>query len=147
LVKDLNHLYHSSPALYTYEFEWQGFDWIDCHDAEQSVLSYIRKSEDDFLIVVVNFTPVPRYGYQIGVPVEGEYWEILNSDASNYGGSGVGNGGGPLHTTPVAWMDRSYSLTLALPPLGGLVLKGPAKGVDQQLDEPTPLGGSQATGE
>jgi 1,4-alpha-glucan branching enzyme len=139
LVKDLNHLYHSSPALYTYEFEWQGFDWIDCHDAEQSVLSYIRKTDDDFLIVVVNFTPVPRYGYQIGVPEEGEYREVLNSDAQDYGGSDVGNGGVPLHTAAVAWMDRPYSLTLTLPPLGGLVLKGPTKGANPQQDEPTPL--------
>lgn len=137
LVKDLNHLYHGSPALYTYEFEWQGFDWIDCHDAEQSVLSYIRKTEDEFLIIVVNFTPVPRFGYQIGVPEEGEYWEILNSDAQNYGGSDVGNGGGPLYTTSAEWMDRPYSLSLTLPPLGGIVLKWKATESHQKQDTPT----------
>jgi 1,4-alpha-glucan branching enzyme len=94
------------------------------------VLSYIRKTEDDFLIMVVNFTPVPRYEYQIGVPEEGEYWEILNSDAQNYGGSDVGNGGGPLYTKAVEWMNRPYSLTLTLPPLGGIVLKWSGKAPD-----------------
>lgn len=138
LVKDLNHLYHSTSALYHYEFEWQGFDWIDCHDAEQSVLSYIRKNDDDFVIVIVNFTPVPRHGYRIGVPEGCAYWEVLNSDAHEYGGSGVGNGGGPLQPEAKEWMNRSYSLTLTLPPLGALVLK-PVPETRQQQDTPTSL--------
>ena len=81
LVQDLNRLYHASPALYAHEFDWQGFQWIDCHDAQQSVLSFMRKVGEDFLVVAVNFTPVPRKDYRIGVPHLGRYREILNSDS------------------------------------------------------------------
>jgi 1,4-alpha-glucan branching enzyme len=123
LVKDLNRLYHSEPTLHHYEFEWQGFDWIDCHDAEQSILSYLRKKDDDFLVVVVNFTPVPRHGYRIGVPRAGRYTEIFNSDSHYYAGSGVGNGGVDMIAEDRAWMDRPYSITITVPPLGGLVLR------------------------
>ena len=93
LVADLNRLYCNSPALYHYEFDWQGFEWIDCHDADQSIVSFMRKSEDGYLVVIVNFTPVPRYNYRIGVPHTGRYREIFNSDSAYYGGSNVGNGG------------------------------------------------------
>ncbi|MGC1954746.1 MAG: 1,4-alpha-glucan branching protein GlgB, partial [Gammaproteobacteria bacterium] len=123
LVKDLNALYHHSAALYYYEFEWQGFDWIDCHDAQQSILSYLRKSDNEFLVVVVNFTPIPRYGYRIGVPSPGAYREIFNSDSEFYGGSNVGNGGGALIAEEMPWMDRPYSLSITLPPLAGIVLQ------------------------
>ena len=123
LVTDLNRLYHNSPELYHYEFEWQGFSWIDCHDAEQSILSYLRKKDDDFLVVLVNFTPVPRHGYRIGVPRAGRYTEIFNSDSHFYAGSGVGNGGIDLIAEAHPWMDHPYSITLTVPPLGGLVLK------------------------
>jgi 1,4-alpha-glucan branching enzyme len=123
LVKDLNRLYHHSPALYHYEFEWQGFDWIDCHDSQQSALSYLRKSDDETLVVIANFTPVPRYDYHIGVPYPGKYHEILNSDSEHYGGSNVGNGMNPLETTEEAWMDRPYSLLVTVPPLGAVILK------------------------
>jgi 1,4-alpha-glucan branching enzyme len=123
LVRDLNQLYHNSPALYHSEFEWNGFDWIDCHDAEQSVLSYLRKSEEDFVAVILNFTPVPRYDYRIGVPEEGEYEEAFNSDSSYYGGSNVGNGGRCLQTDNQQWMSRPYSLVVNVPPLAGLVLR------------------------
>jgi 1,4-alpha-glucan branching enzyme len=122
LVKDLNRLYHSSPALYHCEFEWQGFEWIDCHDANQSVLSYIRRKDDDFLVLAVNFTPVPRHGYRIGVPKASTYQEILNSDARQYGGSGVDNPY-PLHAEEISWMNRPYSIAVTLPPLGGVVFK------------------------
>jgi len=123
LVRDLNRLYHSESALHYYEFEWQGFDWIDCHDAEQSILSYLRKKDDDFLVVVVNFTPVPRHGYRIGVPRAGRYTEVFNSDSHYYAGSGVGNGGMDLIAEDQPWMDRPYSVTITVPPLGGLVLR------------------------
>lgn len=123
LVTDLNHLYHQSPELYYYEFEWQGFSWIDCHDAEQSILSYLRKKDDEFLVVLVNFTPVPRHGYRIGVPRAGRYTEIFNSDSHFYAGSGVGNGGVDLIAEEHPWMNHPYSISLTLPPLGGLVLK------------------------
>jgi 1,4-alpha-glucan branching enzyme len=123
LVKDLNHLYTSSPALFRYEFNWQGFDWIDCHDSSQSVLSFLRKGEgDEMMVVVVNLTPVPRYGYRIGVPSSGGYREVLNTDSSLYGGSNVGNGSAHLTAEEIAWMGRPYSLALTLPPLGVIVL-------------------------
>jgi 1,4-alpha-glucan branching enzyme len=123
LVRDLNRLYHDSPALYRQEFEWQGFEWIDCNDSQQSVLSFIRRSGDDFMIVVVNFTPVPRHGYRIGVPRLTRYEEALNSDSSFYGGSNVGNGDREIWAEDISWMGRPWSLSLTLPPLGVLVLK------------------------
>jgi len=123
LVGDLNRLYHSSPELHHYEFEWQGFSWIDCHDADQSIVSYLRKKEDDFLVVVINFTPVPRQGYRIGVPRPGRYTEALNSDSHFYAGSGVGNGDVELIAEERPWMEHPYSIVITVPPLGGLVLK------------------------
>ncbi|MFN3076513.1 MAG: 1,4-alpha-glucan branching protein GlgB [Alphaproteobacteria bacterium] len=124
LVRDLNRLYHSTPALYRYEFNWHGFEWIDCSDHEQSILSFVRKGDDgEFLVVVVNLTPVPRYSFRLGVPVAGTYVEVLNSDAAVYGGSNVGNGDTALYTDSISWMGRSHSLTLTLPPLAGLVLR------------------------
>ena len=126
LVKDLNRLYRDTEVLHYQEFEWQGFDWIDCHDADQSILAYVRKKDKNFLAMVVNFTPVPRHGYRLGVPRAGTYTEILNSDAQQYGGSGVINDY-PLHTEAISWMGRPYSLVLNLPPLGVVVLKPPTE--------------------
>ncbi len=123
-VEDLNRLYRSEPALYELDFDTAGFEWIDCGDSQQSVLSLIRKgrSTDDTLIVVCNFTPVPRHNYRIGVP-RGGYWkEILNSDADRYGGSCHGNLGG-VEASPIAFHGRPYSLNLILPPLGAVFLK------------------------
>ena len=86
------------------------------------MLSFLRRSDDDFVIVVVNLTPVPRTGYRIGVPQEGEYREIFNSDSEFYGGSNMGNGGHPIIADPQPWMNRSHSVSLTLPPLAGIVL-------------------------
>jgi len=122
LVKDLNHLYRSSSALHGNEFEWQGFEWIDCHDSQQSILSFVRKTDDEFVVVIVNFTPVPRMDYRIGVPQPGSYREVLNSDSHFYGGSDLGNGDGPLVAEEVPWMNRPYSLSVTVPPLAGVVL-------------------------
>ena len=122
VVRDLNHLYHTTPALYQHEFEWQGFEWIDCHDADQSVLSYLRRSDQDFVVVVINFTPVPRYHYRIGVPTAGVYREIFNSDSRFYGGSDLGNGAGLPLAEPIPWMGRPYSIELFLPPLAGTII-------------------------
>lgn len=121
-VKDLNNLYRNTPALYKHDFEWHGFDWIDCHDADQSVLSYMRKDGDNVVAVLVNFTPVPREGYRIGVSKPGEYKEIFNSDAEIYGGSNIGNGGKQLIAEEVPWMNLPYSLVVTIPPLAGVVL-------------------------
>jgi 1,4-alpha-glucan branching enzyme len=123
LVKDLNEIYRCYPVLHTYDFDWQGFEWIDCHDAQNSVLIYLRRAGDDFLVVAINFTPVPRDDYRIGVPAAGIYKEILNSDASDYWGSGMGNGHRILQTGDREWMGRPHSLVITLPPLAGIVLK------------------------
>jgi 1,4-alpha-glucan branching enzyme len=123
LVKDLNQLYKSQATLNHFEFEWQGFEWIDCHDAEKSILSYIRKKDDDFLIIIVNFTPVPRHSYYIGVPRSCQYTEILNSDSHYYGGSGIGNGDKKLMAEERPWMEKPYSISINLPPLGGIILR------------------------
>jgi len=124
LAADLNRLYVGEPALHEVDFDWHGFEWLDCHDADNSVLSFIRrgKNPNDFLVVVLNFTPVVRYNYRIGVPEMGFYREILNTDAASYGGSNVGNAGG-VPAEGVAWLDRPYSLRLTLPPLAALYLK------------------------
>ena len=122
MVADLNRLYCNEPSLYRHGFDSSGFEWIDCHDSTQSVLSYIRRDGEDFRIVVLNFTPVARADYRIGVPRGGRYTEVFNSDSRFYGGSDVGN---PLAMTsePDAWMGRDDSLVLTLPPLGALVLR------------------------
>ncbi len=132
LVRDLNRLYRESPALYRLEFDWQGFEWIDCHDSQQSVLCFIRRDGDDFLVVVANLTPVPRRGYRIGVPHRGRYQEVLNTDSGHYGGSNVGNGDQELVSEDLPWMNRPWSLALTLPPLAVVVLRpGEAIGHDR----------------
>jgi 1,4-alpha-glucan branching enzyme len=123
LVMDLNRIYRGSPSLYRYEFDWQGFEWIDCHDAQNSVLSFLRKGDvGELMVLVFNLTPVPRHGYRIGVPFRGRYRELLNSDSEFYGGSNLGNGSSELMAEEMPWMDRPYSLALTLPPLAGIVL-------------------------
>ena len=122
-VADLNALYRAEPALYELDFSQAGFEWVDCHDAENSVLSFLRRPrKGPPVLVVCNFTPVPRTNYVVGVP-EGGYWrEVLNSDATLYGGSGMGNLGG-VDAAPVAAQGRFHSLALTLPPLGVLFLR------------------------
>jgi len=124
LVADLNRLYANEPALHEVEFDWHGFEWLDCNDSENSVLSFVRRAKDpnEFIVVVANFTPVIRQNYRVGVPATGFYHEILNTDAAIYWGSNVGNLGG-VEAEPVPWMDRDHSLKLTLPPLGVIFLK------------------------
>lgn len=122
LVSDLNRLYKQHPSLYRHDFHSGGFEWIDCHDSEQSVLSYLRKSDDETIIVILNFTPVIRENYRIGVPQAGKYEIIFNSDAEYYAGSNVGSWPG-LIADDMAWMNRDASLELTLPPLAALILK------------------------
>jgi len=123
LVKDLNKLYKELPALHHYEFDWRGFEWIDCNDADNSVLSFVRRNDDQFVVVVINLTPQPHHGYRIGVPEAGRYREIFNSDSEIYSGSNMGNGGGALLADEFPWMNRSCSLSLTLPPLAAVVLQ------------------------
>ena len=125
-VTDLNRLYKSEPALHQLDFVQSGFEWVDCNDSEQSVLVFLRRSQEGATVLVVcNFTPVPRTNYIVGVP-KGGYWrEIANSDATLYGGSGVGNFGG-IDSAPVAAHGRFHSLVLTLPPLSTLMFKSEA---------------------
>jgi 1,4-alpha-glucan branching enzyme len=123
-VGDLNALYRREPALHELDCDPAGFEWIDANDRQASVISFIRKgrSGDDLIVVVCNFTPVPRADYLIGAPREGSWLEVLNSDAEVYGGSGWGNFGG-LSTRPVPTHGRPNSLALVLPPLACVFLK------------------------
>ncbi len=124
LVEDLNRLYRNNAALYDKEFDWQGFEWVDCNDAKNSILSFLRKADNgDVMLVVLNMTPVPREGYRIGVPLPGDYVEVLNSDSEYYGGSNKGNGIAPLTADGISWNGRPNSLSLTLPPLAGIVLR------------------------
>jgi 1,4-alpha-glucan branching enzyme len=123
-VRDLNRTYAAQLPLHDLDFEGRGFRWIDCNDSENSVVSFIRTANDgvEFVVAVVNFTPVPREDYRIGVPAPGVYGELLNSDAGMYGGGNVGNSGA-VATEPVAAHGFDQSLNLYLPPLGFLLLK------------------------
>jgi 1,4-alpha-glucan branching enzyme len=124
LVRDLNTIYRAEPSLHEVDFEPAGFQWIDCNDADSSVVSLIRRARDphDLTVMVLNFTPVVRRAYRVGVPEAGRYREILNTDADIYGGSNVGNMGGveaedaPSHGHP-------HSLSLVLPPLACAIFK------------------------
>lgn len=124
LLRDLNRLYRDLPALHYYDFDGRGFQWIDCHDSDQSVLSLVRHGEraTDKVIVVLNFTPVPRYHYRIGVPAAGSYCEILNTDSAYYGGSNCGNAG-QISAQAQPWMGFDHSLEITLPPLAALFLQ------------------------
>lgn len=124
-ITDLNALYRSEPAFYEVCYEWQGFQWIDFHDADNSVASFIRRARnpEDFLVFVFNLTPVPRYGYRIGVPRSGFYRELLNSDSSLYWGGNMGNSGGVRAENVVSQRSFPFSLRLVLPPLSVLILK------------------------
>jgi 1,4-alpha-glucan branching enzyme len=123
-VRDLNRLYASEPALHEVDFSWEGFQWIDFRDVDQSIVTFIRraKNPDDFVVVAANFTPVPRGGYRVGVPVPGFYREILNSDSAHYGGSNMGNAGG-LPADDIPWQGQPHSLLITVPPLAVMFLK------------------------
>jgi len=123
-IRDLNNLYKREPSLFEIDFEPEGFEWIDSGDWENSVVSFIRKGriKKDIILVVCNFTLVPRYNYRIGVPYNGFWKELLNSDRKEYGGSGHSNFGG-VEAEKIPFHGRDYSLPLTLPPLGILILK------------------------
>jgi 1,4-alpha-glucan branching enzyme len=122
-VEDLNRFYRDQPAMHELDFDPQGFAWIDCNDSANSIISLVRKAPEPGreVVVVVNFTPVPRPNYQIGVPGPGWWKESLNSDAPLYGGSGQGNLGG-VEAAPIPFHGLSHSVTVTVPPLGALFL-------------------------
>jgi 1,4-alpha-glucan branching enzyme len=123
LVQHLNHVYRNEPALWDQDDTYDGFEWIDFHDADNSVVAFMRKSRGgDVIAFVVNATPVVRYDYRLGVPQAGFYREVINTDGETYGGSNVGNYGG-AHAEPVAWMAREHSILIHLPPLATVAFK------------------------
>ena len=123
-VRDLNTLYRGEPLLHTMDFNSAGFEWVDCKDFQRSIISFLRRgqNQNDQLLFVCNFTPVVRQNYRVGVPLEGYWKEILNSDAPLYGGSGQGNFGG-LSTVPLPIHGRPFSLNMTLPPLGIVIFR------------------------
>jgi 1,4-alpha-glucan branching enzyme len=128
LVSDLNRVYRSEPALHRIDFDAKGFEWLDVDNAEYSVLAFLRKAADSPPVLVVsNFTPVPRHNYLVGVPQRGFWREILNSDAAVYGGAGWGNLGG-VESVPVSTHGRVESVNLTLPPLATLMFRWEDRG-------------------
>jgi 1,4-alpha-glucan branching enzyme len=124
LARELNRIYRENPALYQVDFHYSGFEWLDFHDWEGSVIAFIRRAADptDFLIYCCNFTPVARQGYEFGVPEEGFYEEILNTDSELFGGSNIGNGGS-VSSRPIPKHDRKHSIAITLPPLAVVVFR------------------------
>ena len=123
LIRDLNRFYRETPALYQADVDSSGFEWIDCNDVEQGVIAFLRRGNhaDELAVAVCNLTPVVRRDYRIGVPFAGRYVERINSDAGDYGGSGLGNLGA-VDSAPIAAHGREHSLQLLLPPLATLIL-------------------------
>ena len=123
LIVHLNWLYRNEPALYDLDDTYEGFEWIDFHDSDNSVVAFMRKSRNgETLVFVVNATPVPREWYRVGVSGEGYYEEVLNTDAQTYGGGNIGNYGGQ-HADAISWQGKSHSVVLRLPPLAVVGLK------------------------
>lgn len=150
-IRTLNRLYLEQAPLHTQDFDWHGFEWIDCHDAENSVLIYQRKSGGEpkepgaeHLVVALNFTPVPRDGYRIGVPLLGRYRVLFDSDDPAFGGSGYWTPAEPIRAEAMPWMNRPASLVVSLPPLSGIILRpepveAAATGLATREDAPAPL--------
>ena len=122
LTHDLNQLYRNLSALHDLDFDHEGFAWVDCNDAEKSVLSYQRRARDgSSVIIALNLTPVPRNHYRIGLPTQAQYREALNSDSQYYAGSNMGNAG-LINAEAIPWMGLPYSAEITLPPLAGVIL-------------------------
>jgi 1,4-alpha-glucan branching enzyme len=123
-VATLNRFYAGEPALHELDCDPAGFEWIDANASDESVLSFLRRARrsNDLIMVVCNFTPVPRYNHRVGAPRGGFWRELLNSDAGEHGGSGHGNLGG-VEASPISYHGRPFSLNLTLPPLSAVFLK------------------------
>ena len=123
-VKDLNRVLHEEGALHELDFDSSGFSWIDCNDSSQSTLSFVRygNQRERAVLCLFNFTPVPRYHYRCGVPFDGFWEELVNSDSSLYGGSGIGNSGGVL-AEPIGSHGYPYSVNVVIPPLSALIFR------------------------
>jgi 1,4-alpha-glucan branching enzyme len=123
LIRDLNRIYRSQPALYEVDFDSRGFRWLEANDAANNVLAFARVDENGEkpIVCVLNLSPVPRYDYRVGMPTCCRWRELLNTDSTFYGGSGVGNMGG-VEAEAVPWHDQPFSALLTLPPLGAVWL-------------------------
>ncbi len=123
-MSKLNAVYCSVPALHAVDFSWEGFEWIDLHDQDNSLLSFMRKGKtpDEVVVCAFNFTPVPRASYRLGVPREGAYEQILNTDADEFGGSNAARLG-VVQAEPKAWHNQKFSIAIALPPLGAVYFR------------------------
>jgi 1,4-alpha-glucan branching enzyme len=124
LVGDLNQLYRSSAALHTSEYTSASFEWIDAHDGEKNIISFLRKgrTDDELIAVICNFSPMPRPNYRVGIPRAGFWSEVFNSNGRQYGGTGEGNFGG-TEAVPIPLHGRSYSLTVDVPPLAAVFFR------------------------
>jgi 1,4-alpha-glucan branching enzyme len=147
-VRDLNRLYRAEPALHELDCQPTGFEWVDCNDSEESIISFLRRGQaaDARLLVVCNFTPVSRLGYQVGVPGPGIWREVLNSDAAEYGGSGVGNLG-QVEAAEAPCHGRPWSVTISVPPLGVVFLRGEAAPHEAEVSPSPRLGAGRSVGE
>jgi 1,4-alpha-glucan branching enzyme len=123
-VKDLHRVYKENPSLFEVDFSHDGFQWIDFNDSDNSIVSYTRKGKkaDDYTIIILNFTPIVRDNYRVGVPENSNYEIIFNSDSEYYGGSNVGNNT-KIPAVKGLWQQNPYSINLTIPPLGALILK------------------------
>jgi 1,4-alpha-glucan branching enzyme len=138
LVQHLNYVYRSEPALWDMDDTHESFEWIDFHDADNCVVAFLRRSrEGELLVFAVNATPVVRYNYRLGLPNDGYYREIINTDGETYGGSNVGNLGG-LEAENVEWQGRTHSIVVNLPPLAVIAFKREAPNDPVELSELTP---------
>jgi 1,4-alpha-glucan branching enzyme len=124
LARELNRMYRANPAMYQVDFHYTGFEWVDFHDGDNSIIAFLRRAEDpeNFILFCCNFTPVPRKAYEFGVPEEGFYQEILNTDSELFGGSNMGNGG-MVSSRPVPKHNRPHSIAVTLPPLAVVAFK------------------------
>jgi 1,4-alpha-glucan branching enzyme len=124
LVSELNKFYRAHAPLFEVDFHWSGFEWVDFHDVDHSIIAFIRRAQhaDDFLLVCCNFTPTPHEAYRFGVPEPGFYEEVFNTDASMFGGSNMGNGAG-VASEAIAAHSREHSIKAVLPPLAVVVFR------------------------
>jgi 1,4-alpha-glucan branching enzyme len=124
LARELNRLYRAEPAMYEVDFHWSGFEWVDFHDVDHSIIAFLRRAQDpeDFLLFCCNFTPVPQQGYRFGIPAPGFYKEIFNTDAAMFGGSNMGNVSG-VASEPIKSHNYGHSIRVVLPPLAVVVFK------------------------
>ena len=131
-VKDLNHLYRNEKAMHEIDNRYEGFDFIDPHNSEQSIVTLMRKGKNarDFIIAVINFTPVVHYEYKIGVPYEGVYEEILNTDDEKYWGSNQTMKNSQLISYPDKWHNQNHHIKIKVPPLGVTFIKGKELKID-----------------